>query len=119
MIPKSIKDTLTAGMRQVHILIGKGSAIFARTQVEHGNKAKLIINGQYPADHWLSIDGQLHASRSELSFSCPYGRDTVPKFGLGFWCGIQGLLPGTLRPAVIEGTPYRTGHDSQTCTLYS
>src|SRR3989440_12340099 len=114
MIPKSIKDTLTAGMRQVHILIGKGSAILARTQVEHGNKAKLIINRQDPADHWLPIDGQLHASRSEIPFSCPHGGDPVPEFGRG----VQELFPGSLRPAVTEGTPYRTGHDGQTRTLY-
>src|SRR2546425_11420122 len=121
MIAKGVKDALTTRVRKIHIFIGKGSPILAWTEIEHGNQTKFIINRQYPADHWLPIDGQLHTSRGQLRFAGLH-RDIVFKSGRKFGGGAgrndldSGCVPD--RPAVTEGTPYRPGQNGQARTLY-
>ena len=61
MIAQRVEDALTTGMRKVHILVGKGAPIFTRAEIESGNQAAFVMDGQYPANHRHPIHEDLYA----------------------------------------------------------
>src|SRR5258708_31269396 len=64
MVAQGIEDTLSTSMRKVHVLVCECSSIFAGAKIEGGDKAKFIVNRQYPADRLLPMHGDAYPFRS-------------------------------------------------------
>ena len=66
VIGQRIENALAASVSKIHILVGKNSTVLTRAKIEHGDKAQLVMNRQYPADHTLAIQRDPRAPGSEI-----------------------------------------------------
>src|SRR5215470_12768077 len=138
MVAQGIEDTLSTSVRKVHVLVCECSSIFAGAKIEGGDKAKFIVNRQYPADHRLPMQGNVYPFRS-------FGRNTIlldpaPAAILGAEWRCAGIFRSGFdaqavyrfvsllrenklkhrlyRPAIAEIAPDISGHDGEVRKAY-
>src|SRR5579875_1477802 len=138
VVTQRVENTLAAGVGKVHILVGKHGTIFARAEIEHSNKAKLIMDGQHPADHALTVqdDARAPGSGRKIIFF-PVGYSFLSGLESGTLLhsrtrtsGANGteridmahinysLVRGARGPAIVEGATNRPGEDGQAGALH-
>src|SRR5437660_7994966 len=126
MIAQGIEDALSTGMRKVHILISKNTAILTWAEVEPCYRPKLIINGQDPENGWYPPNCYMYAisinacvSRLitiRMNLDQLFSRQVGPIDAI-FLRRLQLIQVAKSGKAIIKTPSHRTSRDHQASTL--